>query len=423
MPHTKDAEPDVAGTATGATELVRYEAACRALAEARSVDEVKDIRDRAMAMRLYAKQAKNKDLEADAFELRVRAERRLGEMIAEQKATYGLATGGQPYQRKSTGSAAAPVAAPPAPTLAETGIDKKLSARAQKLNAIPPAKFEAMVKDGRNQVQRGAEKRIIREVQRVEARASYEARTERGGTVDDLHALVAAGKRFAVILADPPWKFIPHAETGEDLAENHYRTMPLDEIKALPVGALAAKDCVLLLWGVWPQLLGVLDVIKAWGFTFKTVGFVWAKQGRSGTGWHIGQGYYTRANTEFCLLATRGAPQRFAMDVRQLVVSPVMEHSAKPDEIHDRVERLLVGPYLELFARAERPPGWYVWGNEVATTSALADDDDEEPWDGTFRWADDDEMSAVLRVPGAYGGLRPATPELTTATPPTPPTA
>jgi hypothetical protein len=167
MPHTKDAGPDVAGTATGTTELVRYDAACRALAEAKAVDEVKAIRDVAMAMRLYAKQAKNKVLEADAFELRVRAERRLGEMIAAQKATVGLATGGQPYQRKSTGTAAAPVAAPPAPTLAEAGIDKRLSARAQKVNAIPPDKFEEMVAEGRERVQRGAEKRVIKAVELV----------------------------------------------------------------------------------------------------------------------------------------------------------------------------------------------------------------------------------------------------------------
>src|SRR6266446_1690845 len=108
-------------------ELTRYDAACVALAAAKSIDEVKNVRDIAMAMKLYARQAKNKDLEADAFEVRKRAEHRLGEMLATQKATVGLATGGQPYQqRKSTGTRAEPVAWPPAPTLAEAGIDKKL---------------------------------------------------------------------------------------------------------------------------------------------------------------------------------------------------------------------------------------------------------------------------------------------------------
>jgi len=118
-------------------ELARYDRACRALAEARSVDEVKDVRDVAMAMKLYAKQAKNRQMEADAYELRVRAERKLGEMIAAQKETVGLNVGGRP----KTGTLEEPVSRPG--TLAEAGIDKKLSSRAQKISAIPPAAFAA----------------------------------------------------------------------------------------------------------------------------------------------------------------------------------------------------------------------------------------------------------------------------------------
>jgi N6-adenosine-specific RNA methylase IME4 len=374
MTSTDTAKPDV-GTMT---ELVKYEAACRMLAEAVTADEVKHVRDVAMAMKLLARQAKNRQAEADAYELRVRAERKLGEMIVEQKATVGLATGGQPYQRKSTGAAAVPVAVQPVPetgsaaapvskpgTLAEAGIDKKLSSKAQKMSAIPPAAFEDMVKDGREQVQRGAEKRVMRQIDIAERRASFEARAEVGGKVEDLHALTQAGRRFAVILADPPWAFETYSAKGKDVAGLHYDTMTPDEIKALPVEALAAKDCVLLMWTVWPSLHIALDVIKAWGFDkAKTAAFVWAKQGPGGEGWHMGQGYYTRANTEFCLLATRGSPQRDAFDVHQLIVSPVREHSRKPDEAHQRIERLLAGPYLEIFARAERP-GWVTWGNEV----------------------------------------------------------
>src|SRR5262249_7702208 len=127
---------------------------------------------------------------------------------------------------------------------------------------------------------------------------------------------------------------------------------------------LAAKDCVLLLWTVWVQLPGALRVVESWGFTYKTLGFLWIKESRSGEGWHSNRSHWTHANSEFCLLATRGNPMRDAMDVHQLIVSPVREHSRKPDEAHARIERLLVGPYLEIFARAERP-GWVTWGNEV----------------------------------------------------------
>jgi hypothetical protein len=78
----------------------------------------------------------------------------------------------------------------------------------------------------------------------------------------------------------------------------------------------------------------------------------------------MGQGYWTRANPETCWLATRGKPQRLHTDVRQLIVAPIREHSRKPDEIHDRIERLVAGPYLELYARRERP-GWLTWGDEL----------------------------------------------------------
>jgi N6-adenosine-specific RNA methylase IME4 len=354
------------------TELVRYDAACKALAEAVSVDEVKDIRDVAMAMKLYAKQAKNKVLEADAYELRVRAERKLGKMIAAQKATVGLATGGQPYQqRRSTGTRAEPVASPPAPTLAEAGIDKKLSSRAQKMSAIPPAAFEEMVAEGRDEVQRAAEKRVIKEIKIAQARDTYDVRAESGGKVDDLVALAASGRRFAVIYADPPWHMTTWSERGGLRApQAHYGTMTVDQIAALPVKPLAADDAALLLWTTWSDLPGALDVVKAWGFTYKTLGFLWVKQSRGGASLHTGMGRWTRSNSEVCLLATRGEPRRLDMGVHQvieteaLIEAPVMEHSRKPDEAYERIERLLAGPYLEIFSRAERR-GWVTWGNEV----------------------------------------------------------
>lgn len=211
-------------------------------------------------------------------------------------------------------------------------------------------------------------KRAKGELQRQEirqARQAYEERKEQGGRVEDLHILASSGKRFSVIYADPPWEFKVYSGKGKQRsAERHYDTTGLDDIAALPVEALAAPDCALFLWAVMPELPGALEIIKAWGFTYKTAGFTWAKQNRSGDGWFTGMGYWTRANAELCLLATRGSPQRLAMDVPQLIVAPVREHSRKPDEAPPRIERLLAGPYLELFARGERP-GWTVWGNEI----------------------------------------------------------
>ena len=186
-----------------------------------------------------------------------------------------------------------------------------------------------------------------------------------GCTVADLEQLITANKKYAVIYADPPWSFKVYSGKGKmRSAERHYDTQSLDEIKSLPVADLAADDCALLLWAVMPQLPEALEVIASWGFTYKTTGFVWIKENRSGDGLFTGMGYWTRANAELCLLATKGSPARQAKDVHQVVRSPVSEHSRKPDEVQVRIERLLPGPYLELFGR-RAVPYWTVWGNQI----------------------------------------------------------
>src|SRR5262249_22708947 len=129
-------------------------------------------------------------------------------------------------------------------------------------------------------------------------REAYAARVAEGCTVDDLHGLADRGPRVGAIMADPPWKYLTRSEKGKGRsASQHYGTEAFEQIKALPVPRLAANDCVLFLWIVdWfpPQL--VLELIAAWGFEHKTTAFTWAKQNRSGEGWHLGQGYWTRAN-------------------------------------------------------------------------------------------------------------------------------
>jgi len=179
---------------------------------------------------------------------------------------------------------------------------------------------------------------------------------------------------FGAILADPPWKFVQWTESSWRRAGDrsaHYSTMGTSDIAGLPIGEYAAPDCVLFLWVCWPFLLQVNEIIEAWGFTYKTCAFAWMKA-------HAGQlelfqdeipdqmglGYWTRANSEVCLLATRGKPKRLNADVRQAIIEPRREHSRKPDDVHNRIERLVAGPYLELFARSERP-GWICRGNEV----------------------------------------------------------
>lgn len=134
---------------------------------------------------------------------------------------------------------------------------------------------------------------------------------------------------------------------------------------------LTAPDCALFLWVTFPILPETFDVIRAWGFTYKTVAFCWVKQKSKSPGWFFGMGNWTRGNAEICLLATKGHPKRATADVPQLIIAPREEHSKKPDEIRDRIVRLMGDlPRVELFAR-QAPPGWDVWGNEVDSTITL----------------------------------------------------
>lgn len=172
-------------------------------------------------------------------------------------------------------------------------------------------------------------------------------------------------KKYNIILADPPWTFKVWSEKGLDRsAIQHYDVMRAADIKALPVNKLAAEDCVLFLWVTSPLLELGIEVVKKWGFKYKTVGFAWAKETKNGH-WHMGNGYWTRANIELCILATRGHPRRISAAVRQLVHAKIGTHSAKPPEVRDRIVELLGDlPRVELFAR-ERCPGWDSIGLEI----------------------------------------------------------
>ena len=121
----------------------------------------------------------------------------------------------------------------------------------------------------------------------------------------------------------------------------------------------------------FPQLPEALRLIRAWGFTYKSVAFVWLKKNKKADSWFYGLGFWTRANAEVCLLATKGHPKRQAADIHQFIISPIEAHSKKPDETRDKIVALMGDrPRVELFAR-QTPPGWDVWGNEVEPTAGL----------------------------------------------------
>lgn len=179
-------------------------------------------------------------------------------------------------------------------------------------------------------------------------------------------------KKYKVIYADPPWRYKVYSSKGLGRsAEMHYPTMDIESIKALPVSELADKDCALFLWVTAPCLVECLSVLESWGFTYKTIAFVWIKKNRRADSLFWGMGYWTRSNAELCVLATKGNPKRVSAGVHQVLLTHIEEHSKKPQEARDRIVQLMGDvPRIELFART-RPEGWDVWGNEVESDVSL----------------------------------------------------
>lgn len=314
--------------------LAKYEAARSALAEARSVDEVKDIRDKAEAMRAYGRMANDVTLEMDAADLRLRAERRLGILLTEQKRDGILSRGGRP----KTGADEEPVLTV---TLDDLGIDKKLSARSQRVGGIAERAFEAMVARTRQRIADGAGK--------VSFDLSTEDKKEKRANREKILAgiqLAMPTKKYGVIYADPEWRFQTYSrETGMDrAADNHYPTSETDAICVRPVGDIAADDCVLFLWATVPMLPDALRVMEAWEFEYKSH-LIWRKD-RAGTG------YWFRNQHELLLVGTKGKIPAPAMGTQfeSVIDAPVGRHSEKPDVFYEIIERYF--PTLPKIGRA-----------------------------------------------------------------------
>lgn len=338
------------------TQLTRYETARSALAEARSIDEVKDIHDKSEAMRAYGRMAKDTQLEMDASELRLRAERRLGMMIDAEKQA-GRLKGGRP---KENGTESEPFIRV---KLDEIGVDKKLSARSQKVAGIGQQAFEAVVANVRQRIaDQGG--RVSLDVTSVDKKAK---RAERETTLAASQRALP-DKKYGVIYADPEWRFEVYSrDTGMDrAADNHYPTSGTDAICARPVQDIAADDCALFLWATVPMLPDALRVMAAWGFEYKSH-CIWAKD-------RIGTGYWFRNQHELLLVGTRGSIPAPAMGTQtaSLVDAPAGKHSEKPAAFYELIEAYFPTlPKIELNARAARP-GWDAWGYEAPTGEVAA---------------------------------------------------
>ncbi len=179
----------------------------------------------------------------------------------------------------------------------------------------------------------------------------------------------AAPALFDVVYADPPWKY-DNTTKKRGAAERHYHTTGDMDLAAMRIPA--ASDAVMFMWATFPKLEDCITLMRAWGFEYRTLAFIWVKANKAATDspfW--GMGNWTRANAEICLLGTRGTPKRQGKGVHQLIVEPeiitdpVMQHSRKPACVRDKIVELMGDvPRLEMFAR-EATPGWSVFGDEA----------------------------------------------------------
>ena len=325
--------------------LSTYDAARVALQEARTIDDAKDILDKAEALRAYARQRDDVEMEIWVAEIRLRASVRMGEISAATETAQGertdqlLPTGG-----KKSKSA----------ILAAAGISKSVANRCEKLAAIPPEQFEQHLAEARERKKPVTATELYRRVSKKEKVKVSRERVD-GCSVTDLTGLVSSGRKFGTIYADPPWLYDnqgTRASTG-----NHYGGMTVAELCELPIRKLAADDAHLHLWTTNGFLFECPKLFEAWGFEFRS-SFIWVKP-------QIGIGNYWRNSHEFLLTAIRGDAKRFNdKSLRSWLECDRGRHSAKPEQVRSFIERASDGPYLELFGR-QSIPNWVVWGDQI----------------------------------------------------------
>lgn len=309
--------------------LVLFDRARRALAEARSVDEVRDVRDQAAAIAAYLRQqGQSLEMQNDVAEIKLRAERKLGEMLMAMEKQSGIRTD----------------LAPRNTVLQGLGIERIQSHRWQREAAVPDEVFESFVAETKRQGELTSAGLL-----RLAADLERDARK-----VDAPPMPVGV---YDVILADPPWQYDNTGLPGS--AESQYPTMSMAELRnvAVPVGDNAA----LFLWVTNPFLREGVELADAWGFSYKT-NIVWVKTALKSPG----MGFYVRGQHELLFICTKGSfvpDQRGKSPIGSVLVADIQEHSRKPDAAYDLIENMYPGGrYLELFARRRRE-GWTSWGN------------------------------------------------------------
>lgn len=323
--------------------LATIEQAARWLAEVKKLEDVLRFRDQVSAIEHYRK-VSGRAIEAcnEAAEIKVRAERRIGELLREMPKQ-------QPGDYKRLHCATVQ------PSLADLGIEKTQSHRWQSLAAIPEAAFEAHIQEtkeaGREITTAGLQK-VAKVMKKQEKRETI--RQSAAESVTTLDGLISQGRKFGTVYADPPWVYSNQSTRGA--TSDHYVGMTVGEIAAMPIRELVEENAHLHLWTTNAFLRDSFDIIEAWGFEYRSC-FVWCKP-------QMGMGNYWRVSHEYLLFAIRGSCPFGENNIKSWGIFDRGEHSAKPEQVRLMVEKVSPGDYLELFGRMA-VPGWTVFGNQV----------------------------------------------------------
>jgi len=241
------------------------------------------------------------------------------------------------------------------------GISHGNLAKVEKIHNTGSGAQKQDVKSGRKSINQ-----VYQEIRKEEKKQAVMMATENAAVVPYLDRFIdiyTTNKKFNIIYADPPWHYWDGGNKNQSL---HYQTMSLTEIMALPVSKIADNNSILFLWVTYPILQDAFRVIEAWGFKYSTAGFVWVKRNKNSDSYFFGNGSWTRANSELCLIATRGSVTRIDATISQIIDDRIAEHSEKPKKVRNLITSL-VGemPRIELFSRNADDDGWHNWGNAI----------------------------------------------------------
>ena len=334
-------------------ELVLLSRAQQALEQAQTIDEIKDLRDKAQLAKTYAKKKQlAHQIVLDASAIHVHAVRKLGQSL--RKVPLAKASAGNQHTGKLDRShgATGPI------HLCELGITKSESSRAKRIASIPPVDFNRYVRENLEAGQEPTEAGALRLARQLKVAQSVNSQPDFvGGVVGNLDELIEQGKKFSTIYGDPPW---PYNNQGTRAATgNHYPMMPVSDICAEPVAQLAADRAHLHLWVTNGFLREAFDVIEAWGFEYAGSCLVWVKP-------QLGLGNFWRGAHELLLLGVRGRLPFQDKGQRSWLEHDRTGHSKKPEAVRQLVEKVSPGPYLELYGRnLPSNSDWTVYGNQI----------------------------------------------------------